>query len=113
MKNVLIVGTGSISIEYVKVLNFLNISFTVVGRGVEGCNKFKKLTGNTSISGGLQKFLKQNKLEFSHVINVVGVSELYETTKLILNYGINNILVEKPGALYQKQISHAQLQSLN
>ncbi len=105
MKNVLIVGTGPISIEYVKVLNSLNISFTVVGRGVEGCNKFKKLTGNNSIPGGLQNFLKQNKIEFSHAINVVGISELYQTTKLILNNGINKILVEKPGALYQKQIS--------
>ena len=105
MKKVLVIGTGLISIEYAKVLTSLNISFTVVGRGVEGCNKFKELTGKNSISGGLQKFLKQNKLEFSHAINAVGVSELYETTKLILNYGINNILVEKPGALHQKQIS--------
>ena len=105
MKKVLVIGTGLISIEYAKVLTSLNISFTVVGRGVEGCNKFKKLTGKNSISGGLQKFLKKNKLEFSHAINAVGVSELYETTKLILNYGINNILVEKPGALHQKQIS--------
>ena len=40
MKKVLVIGTGLISIEYAKVLTSLNISFTVVGRGVEGCNKF-------------------------------------------------------------------------
>jgi predicted dehydrogenase len=103
--SVLIIGAGPMTIEYVKVLDDLNIQYTVVGRGVESAKQFKDKSNNDCFVGGLQKFINENDCtKYSHAIVVTGVDALYKNTKLIIEIGIKNILVEKPGAMRSSEI---------
>ncbi len=74
----------------------LGIDFTVIGRGEESSRQCEEATGCKVEIGGLGQFLEMHPDSCSHAIVAVGVEKLYETTKELLDYGIKNILVEKP-----------------
>ncbi|MDA9804415.1 gfo/Idh/MocA family oxidoreductase [Gammaproteobacteria bacterium] len=99
-KVVWVVGVGPMAIEYAKVLQDSNVKFKFIGRGKESAKIFKDKTGITPFTGGLKFFLQQTKEIPSHVIVAVGHPELAEQTSILLEHGIKNILVEKPGSLY-------------
>lgn len=98
---ILIVGSGQMAGEYLKVLHYLKKECVIVGRGEKNIEKLKKEFPNYQYhSGGLDKYLKlyhENEFEFS--INTVNVKYLFATTQLLIKAKIQNILVEKPGSL--------------
>jgi len=99
MKHIWLIGAGGMAQEYIKVLNGLKNSFTVIGRSIESVENCEKTTGCDIIHGGLVQFLDTDPEICTHAIVAVGVEKLYETTKELLEYGVKNILVEKPGAI--------------
>ncbi len=100
MKKIWLIGAGGMAQDYIKVLQGLDEDFIVIGRGEDTAKKCQETTGCQVQTGGLSEYLSTNPEKCSHAIIAVGVEKLYETTKQLLEYGINNILVEKPGALY-------------
>lgn len=102
-ERILLVGAGGMAEDYVKVLSGLHKEFTIVGRSATSAERCEKKTGRTVFVGGLSSFLSQNQQVFSHAIIAVGVEALYETAQQLLDYGIKNILIEKPGALENAQ----------
>lgn len=98
-KNIWLIGAGGMAQDYIKVLQGLDKSFIVIGRGEETAKKCEKTTGCKVQTGGLKEYLLKKPELCSHAIIAVGVEKLYETTKELLEYGVKNILVEKPGAL--------------
>lgn len=103
MKKIWLIGAGGMAQDYIKVLQGLDEEFIVIGRGEDTAKKCQEITGCQVQIGGLSEYLSTNPEKCSHAIIAVGVEKLYETTKQLLNYGIKNILVEKPGALYDWQ----------
>ena len=103
-KKIWLIGTGPMGQEYVNVLNDLDVEYLVIGRGQESANRFYEKTGVMPISGGLEIFLTSNPNKCSHAIVAVGVEALAQTTMDLLNYGIENILVEKPAGLNMVEI---------
>lgn len=103
MKKIWLVGAGGMAQDYIKVLKDLEKKFIVIGRGAEAAKKCEEATGCQVQIGGLEEYLVVNPEICSHAIVAVGVEKLYETTKQLLKYGVKNILVEKPGALYDWQ----------
>lgn len=104
---VLLVGAGSMSVDYVKVFRALKIDFDVIGRGKDSADEFELKTGASVIQGGLDKFLENGNVPvdtYSGVIVATGVESLYENAKSLLLFGMNNILVEKPGGLTKEEI---------
>jgi predicted dehydrogenase len=99
-----LIGAGPMAIDYHKVLNDLEVPFTVVGRGESSAKLFFEKTGVKPIVGGLKAFLLDNPKPCSHAIVAVGVEKLAETTMELLEYGIKNILVEKPAGLNKEEI---------
>jgi len=99
-----IVGAGLMAAEYAKVLNALNIPFTVIGRSEENCKKIKDVYNGAVVSGGLKKFLATNPSLPAKAIVAVGIEALSETTKELVKYGIKSILLEKPGIGYPSEI---------
>ena len=97
MKDNWIIGAGLMGVEYAKVLVALQQPFLTIGRGIKNANEFEKATGNKAIIGGLEAFLKTNPEIPNAVIVAVGIEALAETTVQLLNFGIKNILLEKPG----------------
>ena len=70
---ILIVGSGFISNEYLKVISNYKLDCVVVGRGKENILKLQsKFKGIKFYSGGLEKFLQSNSInKFTHFINLV------------------------------------------
>jgi len=97
MKNIWLIGTGYMGIEYAKVLVDLKYPFLVVGRGKKNADNFEKSVGHKVITGGIEEFLKEKPQKPDAAIVAVGIESLTETTILLMNYGVKMILLEKPG----------------
>lgn len=99
-----LIGAGPMAQAYYKVLQKLDQTPLVVGRSEQGCENFRQQTGAAVISGGLELFLKSQPECTRVAIVAVNVVELYSSCLALLHYGVKNILLEKPGALYQWQL---------
>lgn len=94
--SVLVVGAGLIAREYVKVLLAQNIHPIVVSRGEEKAEQLKEQYPNvTVVSGGLRSFIEKNECP-DHSIVATSRADLASITKLLINTGCKQILVEKP-----------------
>lgn len=102
--DVLLVGTGYMGKEYSKVLKSQGVSYCVVGRSEENCEKFEKETETKAIRGGIEEYLKIASVLPEYAIVAVSGINLATVTILLLNAGVKNILVEKPGATYLNEI---------
>lgn len=99
-KNILIVGTGPMAIDYAKVLAAQNVSFQVVGRGEESAAKFEAVTGVRPFIGGLQKYLEEVTLDKNtYAIIATGTEALMSSLLMMINAGVYKVLIEKPAAL--------------
>ncbi len=98
---ILLVGSGFMAREYLKVLNHLDLEVIVVGKSLERVNALNQDFPNIfCYGGGLNNFLEKNNHKFDFAINAVNVDYLKNTTNLLLKSGIKKILLEKPGDLY-------------
>jgi len=107
-KNVLVVGSGAMAKEYIKVLQALNTPVTVVGRSAAGVESFKRDTGITALAGGLEANIGVLDIaSFTHCIVATNVTQLYGNVRSLLLAGAKNILVEKPFVLDQESLDDA------
>lgn len=104
MKKIWLVGTGNIAIEYAKVLHDIGVEYIAIGRGKKSVDKFIYNTQHDAIEGGIENFLKQEPDIPSHAIITVNVEKLSSTAATLLQYGIKNILLEKPGVCDPSEI---------
>ena len=90
------------AIEYAKVLDAQSKEYSVIGNTEKGAVDFEKTINKKVILGGLEKWIEDNSkenYEFYKVIVVVNENLLGSITKLLINTGFKDILVEKPGGL--------------
>ena len=104
-KLIWLIGPGSMAIDYVKVLKGLNSNFIIVGRSKNSAMDFYENTRIQPYIGGMENFLNENPKKCTHAIVTVGVKELANITIQLLEYGVKNILVEKPAGLNVKEIA--------
>jgi predicted dehydrogenase len=101
-ENIWLIGAGGMALDYIKVLRGLKREFTVIGRGETTADSCKKTTGCDVEIGGLDVFLQKRPDLCSHAIVAVGAEQLFRATLNLLEYGVKNILVEKPGGLCKR-----------
>jgi len=106
MSKIWLIGAGDMAQDYIKVLNGLKRDFIVVGRSEKSAKECEKSMQCSVLFGGLSNFLQASPDIATHAIVAVGVEKLYETTKELLEHGVVNILVEKPGAMTQDEFNH-------
>ena len=105
MNKILLIGTGQMAVDYTKVLKSFNKKIIVVGRGTKSAKIFKEKTGYSPVTGGINLFLSNNKIEEgTAAIIATGTENLMTCTLKLLNAGIDKILVEKPAALSIEQL---------
>lgn len=105
-KLVWLIGAGYMAKEYAKVLSDIDCEINVISRGKENADKFEEETALKVFTGGLKNYLASNPDKCTHAIIATGVEALYDVTKMLLNYGIKNILVEKPAGLRKFEIEN-------
>jgi predicted dehydrogenase len=101
---VTIIGGGDITQEYAKCLEFLDISnVTIITNSRKDPKTFSNKFNYTVLSGGYEKhvpILKKQDL----IIIATPTELLCPACNLCLDYGQNNILLEKPGSLYTNDL---------
>lgn len=98
-KTVWLIGAGGMALEYAKVLQAMEITPIVIGRGNKSAATFQEKTGLNVIAGGLESFLEGHPPAPDSVIITVNVVDLAKTAAKVLNYCQPDILLEKPGAI--------------
>lgn len=100
MKNILLIGTGPMAVDYCKVCLALNIPLTVIGRGANSAKLFFENTGIQAVIGGVETYLNDNKLsKESYVIIATGTENLMSVLKQVVQAGARKVLIEKPAAI--------------
>ena len=100
-----LVGAGPMAIEYITVLNALNVPYKVIGRGAASAEECRLKTGAKVLLGGLEKYISECEELPSVAIVSVGVEELSNVAIMLIRHGIKRIMVEKPGGLNEKEVS--------
>jgi|688.fasta_scaffold603721_1 hypothetical protein len=98
---ILLVGTGQMSINYAKVLCALNKDFIVLGRNTLSAKKFRDLFPNVPMITELKE-LKKINCEFA--IIAIDILHLLTYAKKMVELGIRNILIEKPGSIFLSEL---------
>lgn len=105
LEDILLVGTGAMSIEYVKVLKNIDVNYKVVGNTKESVEKFNASTGDDAYLGGIDKYISENEMSIpDKAIVAVNGPNLFAVTKSLILCGVKNILVEKPGCMSFSEI---------
>lgn len=100
MKEIVLIGTGPMAIDYAKVLTSLEIKFKVIGRGEESVLKFESQTGIKPIIGGIDSFLQLNPNQKGiGFIIATGTEVLMPILKKVLLADADSVLIEKPAAI--------------
>ena len=94
-KNLLIVGAGYMAEEYIKTLNNLKLNYDLVGNKKKNVNKLSKKYGKPFYFGGIKNY-KIKKI-YTHCIICVNEDKIFSSLVSVVNKGIKNILIEKPG----------------
>ena len=101
--NLMVIGAGQMSREYCHVLKSLDQSFFVLGNKENKTDILSSSLGIESVSGGLDKFLKNHECP-KYAIICTPVESLFEISHRLLDSSVENILVEKPGSLDAKEL---------
>ena len=101
---VLVVGAGLMAKEYCKVLQALHREPIVIGRSEDGVAQFQRDTGIKAFAGGLEKNITEIGELPDYAIVAIDILQLSKATKCLLNNGITNILVEKPGGVTRQEL---------
>ena len=101
--SVLLVGCGEMAVSYARVLKALDTPFEVIGRRREACAAFAEKTGITPRPGGVAAVA--GRLPQQTAIVAVNIDQLAAVVRQLLEAGVRNILVEKPGGLNAAEIS--------
>lgn len=104
-KEIWLIGTGQMSMDYANVLKSLETPFTVIGRSEAKSAEFELKINHKVSRGGIQKYLDNSPAIPKKVIIAVNIEELKPVCELLLNYGVKDILIEKPGILIPSEIN--------
>jgi predicted dehydrogenase len=100
MKDIVLIGTGPMAIDYANVIKSLKLDFKIIGRGEESANLFHSKIGIQPITGGIELYLSESKVtNQTYAIIATGTENLMPTLKKLLESGVGKILIEKPAAL--------------
>ena len=97
--DVLLVGSGNMAMEYLKILKDLKKKVLIVGKSKKNVNFLKNLYPQFSFRyGGVKDFFKSSDVKVDSAINTVNIERLSDVTEVLLKKRVKHILVEKPAA---------------
>lgn len=103
-RNILLFGSGYMAEEYLKVLATLKCNIFLVGRNEEKAKALARKYNANGFGGGVVVLNKISIPDIDLAIVATSVESLSEVALVCLERGIENILLEKPGALNLNQL---------
>ncbi len=98
--DIILVGSGNMAREYLEVLKKINKKVIVVGRREKNISALRNIFPQFDYyHGGVEKFFSIGLPTPKFAINCVDVKNLFKTSKVLIENGIKNILLEKPGSI--------------
>jgi len=97
MAPVWLLGSGDMAVEYSRVLSEIGIDFITIGRSKKSGFQYSQRTGFKTYTGGLPKFLKTKPVLPKFAIIAVSIESLSSVCETLIELGVENILLEKPG----------------
>jgi predicted dehydrogenase len=99
-KSLLLVGSGFMAREYLKVLATYDIEVIIVGRSDKKIQAIKTDYPNyVYFHGGLDNYLRHVSDIPEYAINATSVNQLKISSIQLIEAGVKNVLIEKPGDL--------------
>ncbi len=96
MKELIVIGAGYMGQEYAKVLLDQNVDFAVIGRSAAGVENLKREFPKVQCqAGGIEQVIATQEPP-KYAIVATNVNTLSSITRSLLQWGVRNILVEKP-----------------
>lgn len=92
------------AVEHYKAAKALGCDTVVCGRGASSADAFEATTGTRPLTGDLADQISRLGQLPDHAIVAVGVAQLGEVTRTLLDAGVKNILLEKPGGATLDQV---------
>ncbi|MFL1419274.1 Gfo/Idh/MocA family oxidoreductase [Pseudomonas fildesensis] len=105
---ILLVGAGPMAVQYAKVLQGMEKQFVVVGRSQQSADAFNSSVGVQPLTGGVEAFFPSIQ-SITQAIVAVSVEQLEYTSSFLLQNGVKNLLVEKPGGMTLEAIERLQV----
>ncbi|WP_411334746.1 Gfo/Idh/MocA family protein [Metabacillus indicus] len=103
MNHILLIGCGTMGMEYAKVLKKRKQPFYSYTRSEKTAARFKEQTGYEAYTGDFESFLANHSQQ--KAIVAVPVHQLKDTAMLLLKSGVKELLLEKPGASSLKELN--------
>lgn len=98
-----IIGLGIMAQDYAKVLRGLNVPCRAIGRSSSKIEAFKEATSIDAIAGGIDEYFNHHPV-FTTCIVAVDLEQLAPVTRTLINKGVKNILLEKPGGMNLEEL---------
>ncbi|SEQ17203.1 Predicted dehydrogenase [Lachnospiraceae bacterium NE2001] len=106
LNKVALIGAGYMGEEYCKVLKALKEDFFVVCRSESSADKFEGKTGIRPITGGFERVFSNFENVPQKVIVAVEVELLAATIIKLVDFGVKEILVEKPAGINRRELQN-------
>ena len=92
--DLLLVGSGNMAMEYLKILKDLKKKVLIVGKSKKNVNFLKNLYPQFSFRyGGIKDFFKSADVKVDSAINTVNIERLSDVTEVLLKKRVKHILV--------------------
>jgi len=92
------------AVDYVNVLKDLMNDFIVIGRSQKSAGTLEEKTGVKVCSGGLSQFINSGTEIPEYAIVATSIECLAQNAIELMDFGVKNILLEKPGGLNIEEI---------
>ena len=112
-KRVWLVGAGQMACDYTAVLKDMATELTVIGRGKKKSEIFASKTGITPHIGGVEEFLAENTEPAEYAIVATDIMSLDSVAMSLVDAGVTNIMVEKPGGLSRKALEGLKIAAIS
>ena len=102
--DLIIIGCGSIAMEYVSIAKDFGKTVQVFGRGIKSAESFTEKTNLEVCLTPVSTYYTNKTKVPKQAIVAVNVDSLKDVTVQLIKIGVKHILVEKPGGLNSKEI---------
>lgn len=106
---VLLAGCGTMAQSYARVLSDLGVPYCAVGRGGDSADTFRREIGVDPLTGGIHAVLPTLESTPRAALVAVDIPNLAEVARALADYGVQRILLEKPGGITPEEVENLAL----